>query len=98
LAKPWQRVRALAALRDLHLHDIRHAFASAAVAAGDSLYLVGKVLGHRNSSTTERYAHLVADPVLAVATRTADRLAELMSANRRDSGTDTVMRPSIHGR
>lgn len=91
LAKPWQRVRALAALSDVHLHDIRHAFASGAVAAGESLYLVGKVLGHRNASTTERYSHMAPDPVLAVAARTAGRLADLMGANRR--GDDAKIIP-----
>ena len=75
--KPWQRIRRLAALPDLRLHDLRHAFASVAVASGDSLFIVGKILGHRQSSTTERYSHLAPDPALAVATRTAERLADL---------------------
>ena len=46
-----------------------------AVADGDSLYLVGKVLGHTQASTTQRYAHLQLDPVRAVADRTSRRLA-----------------------
>jgi integrase len=78
IQKPWQRVRALAGLPDLRLHDLRHAFASVAVASGDSLFIVGKILGHRQASTTERYAHLAPDPAKAVADRTALRLAELM--------------------
>jgi integrase len=82
IQKPWQRVRQLAALPGLRIHDMRHAFASLAVASGDSLFIVGKILGHRQSSTTERYAHLAPDPASAVATRTAERLANLMVANR----------------
>jgi integrase len=78
IQKPWQRVRALAGLPDVRIHDLRHAFASTAVAAGDSLFIVGKILGHRQSSTTERYAHLAPDPAKAVADRTAGRLAEMM--------------------
>jgi integrase len=78
IQKPWQRVRALAALPDVHIHDLRHAFASTAVAAGDSLFIVGKLLGHRQASTTERYSHLAPDPAAAVAARTADRLAAMM--------------------
>ncbi len=78
IQKPWQRVRALAALTDLHIHDLRHAFASTAVAAGDSLFIIGKLLGHRQASTTERYSHLAPDPAAAVAARTADQLAALM--------------------
>jgi integrase len=56
IQKPWQRVRALAALPGLRIHDLRHGFASVAVAGGDSLFIVGKILGHRQASTTERYA------------------------------------------
>lgn len=92
--KPWQRVRALAALPDLHIHDLRHAFASTAVAAGDSLFIVGKLLGHRQASTTERYSHLAPDPALAAATRTADRLADLMGANRRGGGANVIQHPA----
>jgi integrase len=43
-----------AGLDDVDIHDLRHSFASIAVSGGDSLYLVGKVLGHRQSGTTER--------------------------------------------
>ena len=66
----------------MRLHDLRHGFASFAVAAGDLLYLVGKVLGHTQAATTQRYAHLQLDPVRAVADRTARTLAgALASAN-----------------
>ena len=78
IQKPWQRVRKLAKLPDVRLHDLRHAFASVAVQSGDSLYLVGKVLGHRQASTTERYAHLAPDPVKAVADRNAQRIAAML--------------------
>jgi integrase len=96
--KPWQRIRRLAGLPDLRLHDLRHAFASVAVASGDSLFIVGKILGHRQSSTTERYSHLAPDPALAVATRTAERLTDLMGANRRSGGADVIPHPARKGR
>lgn len=76
--KAWQRIRALAKLDDVRLHDLRHAHASIAVAGGESLYVVGKVLGHSQTKTTERYAHLSIDPVLAAADRTAQRIAAAM--------------------
>ena len=79
IQKPWQRIRALAGLPDLRIHDLRHAFASTAVAAGDSLFIVGKLLGHRQASTTERYAHLAPDPAKAVADRTAERLRTMLA-------------------
>jgi integrase len=77
--KAWQRIRALAKLDDVRLHDLRHAHASIAVAGGESLYVVGKVLGHSQTGTTERYAHLSIDPVLAAADRTAQRIAAAMN-------------------
>jgi hypothetical protein len=52
--------------------------------AGDSLLLIGKVLGHKQASTTERYAHLQDDPVRAVADRTARKIAAAMSQARHD--------------
>jgi integrase len=76
LFHPWRRVRTIARLNDLRIHDLRHVFASTAVSAGDSLYMVGRILGHRQPSTTQRYAHLSIGPVLEVANRTASRLAK----------------------
>jgi integrase len=78
IQKPWQRVRAAAGLDDVRIHDLRHSFASIAVSSGDSLYLVGKVLGHRQARTTERYAHLTDDPVRAVANRASETIAAIM--------------------
>jgi site-specific recombinase XerD len=80
--KPWQRIRALAKLDDVRIHDLRHAHASIAVAGGESLYIVGKMLGHSQAVTTQRYAHLAIDPVLAAADRTARRIAAAMSKQR----------------
>jgi integrase len=77
--KAWQRIRALAQLDDVRIHDLRHAHASIAVAGGESLYIVGKVLGHSQAVTTQRYAHLAIDPVLAAADRTARRIAAAMN-------------------
>jgi len=85
IQKSWQRIRKAAELADVRLHDLRHAFASIAVAAGDSLFLVGKVLGHRQASTTERYAHLAPDPIRAVSDRTAERIAALLSGATADN-------------
>lgn len=63
LQKPWRRIRALARLDDVRIHDLRHSFASMAAAHGASLQLIGRLLGHTSPQTTERYAHLVADHV-----------------------------------
>jgi len=60
-ARPWALVSRRAALAGLRLHDLRHSFAS--VGAGSGFGLPVKLLGHSNSKTTERYAHLAADPL-----------------------------------
>lgn len=51
----------------LRIHDLRHAYASVALAGGAPLAVVGKALGHANPATTNRYAHLADDPVRATA-------------------------------
>lgn len=51
---------------DLHFHDLRHSFASAALLGGADLYGVGKVLGHRTTASTRRYGHLSLDALRSV--------------------------------
>ena len=50
----WQRVRARAGVKDVRIHDLRHTFASAAVASGQGLPMIGKLLGHTQVQTTAR--------------------------------------------
>lgn len=76
----WQRVRARAGLKDVRIHDLRHTFASTAVAAGQGLPMIGKLLGHTQVQTTARYAHLAADPVKDAAERVASNLAQAIGA------------------
>lgn len=71
----WERVRAKAGLEDVRIHDLRHAFASVAVAGGASLPVIGALLGHRQAATTQRYAHLSDDPLRSVADATSQRIA-----------------------
>ncbi|WP_159716140.1 site-specific integrase [Geminicoccus flavidas] len=81
ITKAFDRVRRLAGFDDdVSLHTLRHSFASAAVAAGGSLFLVGKVLGHSNAATTERYSHVALDPVHAVAELGGQRIATALAA------------------
>jgi integrase len=63
---------------DVRLHDLRHSFASFAVQSGGSLFLIGKVLGHRQARTTERYAHTSDEPLLATAELAARRHQRLL--------------------
>ena len=79
LKKPWQRIRKQAGLEDVRLHDIRHSFASVAVGLGESLYMTGKLLGHSQAQTTQRYAHLADDPVKAATERVGAAIAGMMA-------------------
>lgn len=63
LRAAWIKIRNKTALEGVRLHDLRHSFASAAVAKGLSLPMIGKLLGHTVPATTARYAHLAQDPV-----------------------------------
>jgi integrase len=74
IQKIWRRIRADAGLEDVRMHDLRHNFASSAVSSGQSLYVVGKLLGHSQSQTTQRYAHLAHDPVKQAADDVSVRL------------------------
>jgi integrase len=67
----WLKVRAAAGLPDVRIHDLRHTYASLAAAGGQSLPLIGRILGHRDVKTTAQYAHLADDPVKVAADRTA---------------------------
>jgi len=64
LQKPWTRIREMADLKDVRMHDLRHTFASVAAMGGMSLPMIGALLGHSQPQTTARYAHLAANPLL----------------------------------
>ncbi len=79
LQKPWARIRKSAGLEDVRIHDLRHSFASTAAAGGLSLPIIGKLLGHTQATTTERYAHLAADPLRAANEAIGQRIAAAMT-------------------
>ena len=60
----------------MRIHDLRHSFASRALALGESLPMIGKLQGHTRVQTTARYAHLAEESVKASAERVADSIAE----------------------
>lgn len=63
LKRFWRSVTQQARLDDYRIHDNRHTHASHLVSKGASLVVVGKLLGHTNPLTTQRYAHLADDPL-----------------------------------
>lgn len=75
----WYEVRDEAGLEDVRLHDLRHTFASLLVSGGSSLEMIGKLLGHSQSRTTMRYAHLLDAPLRAG----VDSVAEIVRSRPR---------------
>ena len=72
----WLRIRATAKLEDVRIHDLRHSYASRALALGESLPMIGRLLGHREIETTARDAHLARESVHEAAARVAENIAE----------------------
>lgn len=82
LKKPWAAVSRHAGLHGVRLHDLRHSYASVGAGSGMGLPIIGKLLGHANPSTTQRYAHLDADPVRVAANAIADKISASMGEVR----------------
>jgi integrase len=61
--KAWRRVRQAAGITDVRLHDLRRTVGSWLVQSGNSLPLIGRVLNHSNTSTTQIYARFAEDQV-----------------------------------
>ncbi len=61
----WHTARTKAGLADVRMHDLRHSFASLLINSGRTLYEVQHILGHTQVKTTQRYAHLSQDTLLA---------------------------------
>ena len=62
----------------LRLHDLRHTYASHAIMSGETLFMTGKLLGHRSTKSTERYTHLDGAFLTESANKVANRVAELL--------------------
>ncbi len=74
----WRTVRERAGLEGVRIHDLRHSYASRALALGESLPVIGKLLGHSKMETTARYAHLARDSAQEAAERVAGSIEENM--------------------
>ena len=76
----WDTARRKLGLEGLRIHDLRHSFASMLVNNGRSLYEVQHILGHRNASTTQRYAHLANDTLVDAANAATRALGSAVTA------------------
>jgi integrase len=68
----WEAVCKRSGIKGARVHDLRHTFASLLVSSGESLPVVGALLGHTQAKTTSRYAHLLDDPLRAATARVAE--------------------------
>ena len=70
----WRRIKQETGLHDVRVHDLRHSYASRALALGEGLPAIGRLLGHVRVGTTAKYAHLVRDAEKTAAARTGDSI------------------------
>jgi integrase len=82
LKRPWQAVAKRAGLDGVRLHDLRHTYASFGAGGGLSLPIIGKLLGHTQASTTQRYAHLDADPLRRASETIGGQIAAALEGKR----------------
>lgn len=80
--KVWRRIRESASLSDVRLHDLRHSFASVAASKGASLQMIGVLLGHKDSATTARYAHLADDPIRSASNEIAESVSSFLEGGK----------------
>ena len=91
----WRRIRARAGLGDVRLHDCRHSFASRALALGEGLTMIGRLLGHARVETTARYAHLARDSVRQSAGRVSASIADdVLGHGWRGAGGEAATTPT----
>jgi integrase len=84
LKRPWEAVAKRAGLVGVRLHDLRHTYASFGAGGGFGLPIIGKLLGHTQASTTQRYAHLDADPLRRASDAIGGRIAAALDGKRRE--------------
>lgn len=90
LDKAWARLCRRAGLVGVRIHDLRHSWASTGAAAHLGLPVIGRVLGHHSTSTTQRYAHLSDDPLRAAAERVS---GDIDAAMNRRQGAEVIAFP-----
>ena len=82
LPKAWAKLCIRAGLPKTRPHDLRHSFASVGVSTGNSLPVLGAILGHLDPKTTQRYAHVAHDPAKAAAESVAQSIADMMKCSK----------------
>jgi integrase len=86
IKKTWLLVLRNAGITDLHVHDLRHHYASVLASSGASLPLIGSLLGHRSASSTHRYVRLFKDAQREASDRAGAAIAA--AAKTEPAGTE----------
>ena len=73
----WEKIKKEADIENVRIHDLRHTYASHLVSSGLSLSIVGKLLGHTQASTTQRYAHLADEPLRQATALLGDKMYQI---------------------
>ncbi|MHC2467146.1 tyrosine-type recombinase/integrase [Bradyrhizobium embrapense] len=71
----WQRIRAVANINDVRMHDLRHTVGTYAGQSGANAFLVRDLLRHANVAMTGRYVNKADDPVRALNDLVGERIA-----------------------
>jgi len=82
MKRAWDRIRVKAGIRDVRFHDLRRTVGSWLAGSGESLHLIGKLLNHRDVSTTAVYARLNLNPVRQALERNASKMLEMAAIQR----------------
>jgi integrase len=88
IKRAWASVCKLAGLTGVRPHDLRHSYASMLASSGLSLPVIGALLGHTQPNTTQRYSHLLDDPLRAA----TERVGAIVAAAGEDKPAATVVR------
>ena len=91
LNQTWRTIRAAVGIPDVRIHDLRHSFASDALMGGVPLAIVGEMLGHRQVSTTKRYAHLANRVVREALEQTASSIVK--ASNKTQPSSSAPFQP-----
>jgi integrase len=90
LKRPWKAVAKRAGLKGVRIHDLRHSYASVGAGGGLGLPIIGKLLGHTQAATTQRYAHLADDPLRRASNQIGNAVAAAMGDLKTDNAGNVV--------
>jgi integrase len=97
IKRAWKAVCKAAQIDGLRIHDLRHSFASQLASGGASLLMIGRLLGHTQASTTQRYSHLTEDPLREQVERVGAIYAAASNGGN-GNGTEPTPLPTSRGR